>query len=101
MCSDLFFFLLSAMTCIEIDTPKYVTCDKVRQATGLQIQFDMHSKEDSFKRTKGLKPKNKVYILKPEKKKKETAALKRHNFPGVSRGEDDLHLLQICLVGEK
>lgn len=45
------------MTCIEIHTPKYVTCDKVRQSTGLQIQFDMHSKEVSFKRTKGLKPK--------------------------------------------
>lgn len=81
MCSDLFFFLLSAMTCIEIDTPKYVTCDKVRQATGLQIQFDMHSKEDSFKRTKGLKPKNKVYILKPEKKKKRDSSSEAAQFP--------------------
>lgn len=58
------------MTCIEINTPKYVTCDKVRQATGLQIQFDMHSKEASFKRTKGLKPKIKYTSWSQKKKNK-------------------------------
>lgn len=60
------------MTRIEIDTPKYATCDKVRQATGLQIQCDLHSKEASFKRKKkkkGLKPKIKQVDCLGAKKK--------------------------------
>lgn len=58
------------MTCIEIDTPIYVTCGKVRQVTGLQIQFDLQSKDTSFKKARSLKPKIKQVDCLGAKRKK-------------------------------